>query len=193
MSRNVGTVPSGPRKGPPWSHLRESITPNLDRKSTASPNSFTSTSTRSTMREDKPRRLERICTVAVAEGYLRDEVLVNLDVVGPEVRPGMIMAISAIKSDLAKASSGHGSLNRQIQDANDAVKAVAALAKDHAALGHRYIFVVKDMPKDMKARNQDSEVCIVRHISDAFGMKRGSQVLLTPVSYWYHQSLLPTC
>ncbi|KAJ2967561.1 hypothetical protein NQ176_g9604 [Zarea fungicola] len=133
------------------------------------------------MREDRPRRLERICTVAVAEGYLRDEVLVNLDVVGPEVRPGMLMAISAIKSDLAKAPSGHGSLNRQTQDVNDAVKAVAALAKDQTALGHRYIFVVKDMPKDMKARNQDSEVCIVRHISDAFGMKRGSQVLLTPV------------
>lgn len=182
MSRNVGAAQAGPRRGPPWSHLRESVTPGIDRKATASPSSITSTSTRSTVREDKPNRLERICTVTVPEGYLRDEVLINLDMVGPEVRPGMLMAISAIKSDAGKPSGGHGSLNRQTQDAHDAAKAVAALAKDPAALGHRYIFVVKDMPREMKARNQDSEVCIVKHISDAFGMKRGSQVLLTPVS-----------
>lgn len=182
MSRNLGTAPSGGRNGRPWSHLRESITPGIDRKATASPSSINSTSTRSTVREDRPRRVERICTVAVAEGYLRDEVLVNLDVVGPEVRPGMLMAISAIKSDASKSSAGHGSLSRQTQGVNDTAKAVAALVKDPAALGHRYIFVVKDMPREMKARNQDAEVCIVRHISDAFGMKRGSQVLLTPVS-----------
>ncbi|KAM3518147.1 hypothetical protein NHJ13051_008410 [Beauveria bassiana] len=133
------------------------------------------------MREDRTRRVERICTVVVAEGYMRDEVLLNLDAVRPEVRPGMLMAISAIKSETAKASGGHGSLTRQTQDANEASKAAAALAKDRTALGHRYIFVVKDMPREMKARNQDAEVCIVRHISDAFGMKRGSQVLLTPV------------
>ncbi|KAJ4165241.1 hypothetical protein LMH87_006880 [Akanthomyces muscarius] len=181
MSRNVGAAPSGPRKGPPWSHLREPVTPGIDRKSTASPSSITSTSTRSTLREDRPRRLERICIVVVAEGYMRDEVLLNLDMVGPEVRPGMLMAISAIKSESAKASGGHGSLSRQTHDGNEAAKAAAALAKDRAALGHRYIFVVKDMPREMKARNQDAEVCIVRQISDAFGMKRGTQVLLTPV------------
>ncbi|OAA62311.1 Dishevelled, Egl-10, and Pleckstrin domain protein [Cordyceps fumosorosea ARSEF 2679] len=181
MSRNVGAAPPGQRKGPPWSHLREPVAYGIDRKSTASPSSITSTSTRSTVREDRARRVERICTVVVAEGYMRDEVLLNLDMVGPEVRPGMLMAISAIKSESAKASGGHGSLNRQAHDGTEAVKAAAALAKDRTALGHRYIFVVKDMPREMKSRNQDSEVCIVRHISDAFGMKRGSQVLLTPV------------
>ncbi|TQV96513.1 Dishevelled, Egl-10, and Pleckstrin domain-containing protein [Cordyceps javanica] len=181
MSRNVGAAPSGSRKGPPWSHLREPVTHGIDRKATASPSSITSTSTRSTLREDRSRRLERICTVVVADGYLRDEVLLNLDVVGPEVRPGMLMAISAIKSESAKASGGHGSLNRQPLDGIEAAKAAAVLAKDRAALGHRYIFIVKDMPREMKARNQDAEVCIARHISDAFSMKRGTQVLLTPV------------
>ncbi|KAJ3485342.1 hypothetical protein NLG97_g6833 [Lecanicillium saksenae] len=181
MSRNVGAAPSGARKGPPWSHLREPVTPGIDRKATASPSSITSTSTRSTVREDRPRRVERICTVAVTEGYMRDEVLLNLDAVGLEVRPGTLMAISAIKTDSVKASGGHGSLGRQVHDGNEAARAAAALAKDPAALGHRYIFVVKDMPREMKARNQDAEVCIARHISDAFGMKRSTQVLLTPV------------
>ncbi|EGX94765.1 Dishevelled, Egl-10, and Pleckstrin domain protein [Cordyceps militaris CM01] len=181
MSRNVGATPSGSRKGPPWSHLREPVNYGIDRRATASPSSISSTSTRSTVREDRSRRIERICTVVVAEGYMRDEVLLNLDVVGPEVRPGMLMAISAIKSESTKVLGGHGSLNRQVHDGNEAAKAAAALAKDRTALGHRYIFVVKDMPREMKARNQDAEVCIVRHISDAFAMKRGTQVLLTPV------------
>lgn len=181
MSRNASAGPSGPRKGPPWSHLREPITPGIDRKATASPSSITSTSTRSTVREDRPRRLERICTVAVTDGYMRDEVLLNLDAVGPEVRPGMLMAISAIKTDSVKTSGGHGSLSRQAHDGNEAARAASALAKDPGALGHRYIFVVKDMSREMRARNQDAEVCIARHISDAFGMKRSSQVLLTPV------------
>ena len=156
------------------------MVPSIDRTATASPGSVASNSTHSTVREDRSRRVERICTVAVNDGYMRDEVLLNLDIVGPEVKAGSLMAISAIKGDSAKTT---GSLNKHPVDQNDPSKAAAALAKDPSALGHRYIFTVKDMPKEMKARNQDAEVCIVRHISDAFGMKRGSQVLLTPVRY----------
>jgi hypothetical protein len=37
------------------------------------------------------------------------------------------------------------------------------------------------MPKDMKARQHDVEVYVLKHIADAFGMKKGSQVLLTVV------------
>lgn len=177
MSRFVGAPPPGHRTRHQWSHLRESMVP-IDRAATASPGSVASNSTHSTVKEDVPRRVERICTVAVNDGYMRDEVLVNLDVIGPDVKVGSLMAISAIKGDSAKTT---GSLNKAPLDQNDHLKAAAAIAKDPNALGHRYIFIVKDMPKEMKARNQDAEVCIVRHISDAFAMKRGGQVLLTPV------------
>lgn len=62
-------------------------------------------------------------------------------------------------------------------------------AKDAASGGgarmteaeQRYIFVVKDMPKELKARYPTVEVYVAKHIADAFGVRKGSQVALTPV------------
>ncbi|KND88745.1 Vacuolar membrane-associated protein IML1 [Tolypocladium ophioglossoides CBS 100239] len=182
MSRNAGATPSGPRKGPRWSHLRQSSGTGYDRAPADSPGSPRSVSTHSTTKEDRRRRAERYCHVAVNEGYARDEVLLNLDLLGGDVKPGLLMSITPVKADATRTTSGaYGSMSRQPPEYCDSSKAASGFHADHDCQHNRYIFVAKDMPKEMKARQPDVEVYVVKHIADAFGMKKGSQALLAPV------------
>ncbi|KAM6533521.1 vacuolar membrane-associated protein iml1 [Fusarium falciforme] len=180
MSRNGSTRNPVPRKGPHWSHLRQFSRSSLDRTHTEPLTSPTSVSTHSTIKEEKRTRLERRCTVTVNEGYAKDEVLLNFDLVGGDIRPGTLMCISTVKDDARKPSAGHGSSSKQSQDQNSGAKGGSTCQNGDSA-GFKYVFVAKDMPKDMKARQHDVEVYVLKHIADAFGMKKGSQVLLTVV------------
>ncbi|RDA86092.1 hypothetical protein CP532_1140 [Ophiocordyceps camponoti-leonardi (nom. inval.)] len=163
MSRHLPPTPSGPRKPPPWSHLHLRQPTAFDRASSAEPpGSSCSNSTRSTVREHKLPRAQQYCHVAVNEGYARDEVLLNLQLISVDVRPGSLMSLTPIINDSSRTPSGKQ-------------------APDHCPDNERYIFVVKDMPKELKARQPDVEVYVVKHIADAFGIKKGSQVLLAPI------------
>lgn len=184
MSRNVGAVPSAPRRGPHWSHhLRQSST-NSDRASEASLASPRSMSTHSTIKDakdEKPRKAEHYCAVTVNEGYSRDEVLLNLDLIGGDIKPGTLMSIAVVKSDLSKSSAGYGSYKKLAHEDNSSLRYQNSGPCDPNNLGHQYIFVAKDMPKEVKGRQPEAEVYVVKHIADTFGMKKGSIVLLTPV------------
>jgi hypothetical protein len=119
----------------------------------------------------------------VNEGYIRDEVLLDLDRIGADVKPGALMSIAVVKPEPSRNFSGYGgSSGKQVLDPNGAGKEAGASDGEWEGLGERYIFVAKDMPKDMKSRNMDAQISVVRHIADAFGIKRGSQVVLAPVS-----------
>lgn len=183
MSRNGTAKNPVPRKGPHWSHLRQFSKSSLERIPTESPASLASASTHSTVKEEKRAKIERRCTVAVNEGYSKDEVLLNLDLVGGDVKPGALMCIMAVKEDSRKPSTGHGSSTKQGQDHNSAPKGASMAQGNGDGTGNSYVFVVKDMPQEMKTRQPDVEVYVVKHIADAFGMKKGSQVLLTMVGY----------
>lgn len=183
MSRYAGTVPSAPRRGPRWSHLHQSASANTDRRTIDSPGSPGSSSTHSTIREDKRRKMERCCTVSINDGYAKDEVLLNLDHFGGDIAPGTLMAIVPLKGD-SKSTTAYGSINKHTHEHGDGTRAVSGnFGACDPLFDHTYIFVAKDMPKDMKARLPDAEVHIVKHIADAFLLKRGSHVLLRPVSY----------
>ncbi|EHK22209.1 uncharacterized protein TRIVIDRAFT_122289, partial [Trichoderma virens Gv29-8] len=185
MSRNVGAVPSAPRRGPHWSHhLRQSSSTISDRASEISPASPRSISTHSTVKDikdEKPRKTERYCAVTVNDGYSRDEVLLNLDQIGGDIKPGTLMSIAVLKSESAKSAAGFGSLKKQPHEDNGSLRYQHIGPCDPNSLGDQYIFVAKDMPKETKARNPDIEVQVVKHIADIFGMKKGSIVLLAPV------------
>ncbi|GAB0136890.1 hypothetical protein EsDP_00005176 [Epichloe bromicola] len=182
MSRYAAPNPFGPRKGPRWSHLHQSTSVGFDRGSTKSPSSPDSTSTHSTFREDKRRKSERCCIISVNDGYSKDEALLNLDHFAGHVLPGMLMAIVPLKGDSKNNASGYGSVNKQVIEQLDHSRIASSTFGDHEHdLGHTFIFVARDMTKEMKARHPDVEVHIARHIADAFGLKRGSQVLLRPV------------
>lgn len=189
MSRYAGHNPHGPRRGPRWSHLPQATSTSVtfDRASTESPTSLGSTSTHSTIREDRRRRSERCCTISVSDGFSKHETLLNLDHFVGHVVPGMLMALVPVRGDAkSAAAAGHGSLKKQAIEHLDHPRAASSSVsenehdQDHD-LGHRFIFVVKDMTKEMKARHPDVEVHIARHIADAFGLKNGSQVFVRPV------------
>lgn len=179
MSRNGTSKNPVPRKGPP--HWRQFSRSSLDRTLTEAPVSSASASTHSTIKEETKRtRIERRCTVTVNEGYARDEVLLNFDVVGADIKPGTLMCISTVKDDLRKISAGHSASSKQNQDQNYGSKGMSGTQNGDSAC-FKYFFVAKDMPQETKTRNPDVEVYVLRHIADAFGMKKGSQVLLTIV------------
>jgi hypothetical protein len=150
------------------SHLRQFSRSSHDRtlETTYSNSPGDTASSSSTIRERPSSRLraERTWTVTVNESFARDEVLLNLDAVGDEIKLGSLLAIDVFKAD---------SENKQHQDRKDGGAAACA--------ERRYICVAKDMPRELKARYSTVEVYVAKHIADAFGMRKGTQVTLTPV------------
>ncbi|KAL2153292.1 hypothetical protein VTH82DRAFT_4447 [Thermothelomyces myriococcoides] len=132
-------------------------------------------SSSSTIRERPSSRLssrlraERRWTVTVNESFARDEVLLNLDLMGAgdDITPGSLVAIDVIKADSEKP------LQNQHQSRRDGGTGPCA--------DRRYICIAKDMPKELKARYSNVEVYVAKHIADAFGMKKGTQVTVTPI------------
>ncbi|KAK0641598.1 hypothetical protein B0T16DRAFT_431340 [Cercophora newfieldiana] len=173
-----------PRIQPSWSsHLRQFSRTSVERpmeepsqqskkssqqqQTLLPPPSPDTVSSNSTIR-DRPSsgrsRAERKYTITVNESFARDEVLLNLDLVGDDVTPGSLVAIDVVKAETDKHSHSH-------ERGRDA-------APDS---GKRYICIVKDMPKELKMRYQGVEVYVAKHIADVFGMRKGSQVTLTPI------------
>lgn len=142
-------------------------------------------SSSSTIRERPSSRLssrlraERRWTVTVNESFARDEVLLNLDLMGAgdDITPGSLVAIDVIKADSEKP------LQNQHQSRRDGGTGPCA--------DRRYICIAKDMPKELKARYSNVEVYVAKHIADAFGMKKGTQVTVTPVRPRQRQA--PAC
>ncbi|KAK4235866.1 hypothetical protein C8A03DRAFT_36268 [Achaetomium macrosporum] len=168
-------------KGPNWpNHLRQISRSSLDRSvEKAYSNSPGDTvSSNSTIRERPPSRLssrlrpERRWTVTVNESFARDEVLLNLDLIGDDVKPGSLVAIDVVKADSDKPSQG-AHHKPHLQDRKDGASAGCA--------ERRYICVAKDMPKELKARYSTVEVYVAKHISDVFGLRKGTQVTVTPI------------
>ncbi|KAK1594204.1 domain found in Dishevelled [Colletotrichum navitas] len=195
MSRNASAVPSL-RKGPNWSsHLRQfsrnSLEPPSATSSIDSPRSPDTVSSASTIRGDnssssvKQRRLERRCTITVNEGYSRDEVLLSPDLVKGDVKPGSLVAITVIRSEGDKtATKDHAARSGNASGGTGAGTGASQgdiTTAEGTALGRKYFFVAKEMSKELRSRLPNVDIYVVKHIADAFGMKKGTQVLLTPV------------
>jgi hypothetical protein len=184
--RNASAGVPGPAKGANWpAHLRQfsrTSGTSLDRPSenqygySHSPGDTTSSS--STIRERPSSRLraERRWTITVNESFARDEVLLNLDLVGDDdIKPGSLVAIDLAKPDSEKPTQ-NSHHKQHLQDRKDAASVASA-----ASTERRYICVAKDMPKDLRARYPTVEVYVAKHVADAFNMRKGTQVILTPV------------
>ncbi|KAF6798859.1 vacuolar membrane-associated protein iml-1 [Colletotrichum sojae] len=199
MRSSISATPSMRRGSNLPSHLRQfsrsSLEPPSAASSVESPRSPDTVSSASTIRGDnssssvKQRRLERRCVVGVNEGYSRDEVLLSPELVKGDVRPGSLVAITVIKTegdktatkDHARGAAG-GNAASGTSSTNQADGTFSSsTAADGPALGKKYFFVAKEMSKELKGRLPNVDIYVVKHIADAFGMKKGSQVLLTPV------------
>ncbi|KAL0933353.1 vacuolar membrane-associated protein iml-1 [Colletotrichum truncatum] len=195
--RNGSGPPPSMRKSTNWpSHLRQfsrsSLEPPSATSSVDSPRSPDTVSSASTVRGDnsstsvKQRRLEKRCVVGVNEGYSRDEVLLSPDLVKGEVRPGSLVAITVLKTEGDKtATKDHvrtaGGGNTAGAGANSSQNDATTANAEGPVLGKKYFFIAKEMSKELKCRLPNVDIYVVKHIADAFGMKKGTQVLLTPV------------
>ncbi|KAI1843893.1 hypothetical protein JX266_009949 [Neoarthrinium moseri] len=186
MSRNAtaSPSPSAPRRGPTqWtSHLRQISRTSLDRASLDSPRSPDTASSVSTVRDTRSAKRvpERTCTVSINESLIGDEVLLNVELLGGGIKPGSLMSITPMRPEPDRSSSiNYGSLrpanfHRAFSNPEDP-------HRQDGDAGRKYIFVVKDMSKELRARQPNVEVYVAKHVADAFGMKKGTRVALAPV------------
>ncbi|KAK8091388.1 uncharacterized protein PG998_015203 [Apiospora kogelbergensis] len=176
------TSPTSSRRGP-LSHLRQLSRTSFDKLTLgAAPRSPDTVSSNSTVRNGPKPVAPRSCTVAINESLIptRDEVLLNLDLLGPDIKPGSLMSIIPVKGDQDRtASSNYGSTKASLLHRTN-TGGPDDPAKDPNAR-KRYVFVVKDMAKEVRARNPNIEVLVAKHVGDAFGMRKGTQVTLAPV------------
>lgn len=188
MSRNAAPSSSLARR-PHWPHLRQVSRTSLDKLSIESPRSPDTISSNSTLRaesrDDPHGSTRRKCTVTINESFARDEVLLNLDLFNSNFKPGMLVSIHVLNPEVSKQQSA-------------AAKRLAAQdaarngAPEPAQQPKRYIFVVKDMARELKARFPHVELYVAKQIADVFGIKKGSQVILAPV-YLLPRSTAPCC
>lgn len=106
----------------------------------------------------------------------------------PDAPPKMTAAAASASTPNQSPGTGpnpQSTFSKSQQQAPDnadtASTASAAMAEPDIPANNRYLFVAKDMPKEMKSRLPEAEVSIVKSIADAFTIKKGSQVLLAPV------------
>ncbi|KAI0150360.1 hypothetical protein GGR57DRAFT_193497 [Xylariaceae sp. FL1272] len=147
------TSPSVTRRSSHWtSHLRQFSRSSSDKliEHSQSPDTASLASNSTIRNVQSPQRVaDRLCTVTINESLNRDDVLLNLDIVGAGlIQPGTLMSITPNKSD-------------------DAART--------------YVFVAKDMPKELKSRHPNVEVYVAKHVGDAFNMRKGTQVVLAQV------------
>jgi DEP domain-containing protein 5 len=190
--------PSTPRRGTRRaSHLRQVSNSGSDTPYNSRP--MTATSDTGTVQHDPvPLKLsvERKCVLWVHdEGFSKDEVVLNLGLF-PDVKPGELMAIVGLKTDISIRDfqeKGQGSIHEldalatsmQRERSNSNPRSPGPVngsdSKHDADLGKRYLFIARDMPKEMKTRHPNLEVSVAKHIADVFCLKHRSNVLLTTV------------
>lgn len=185
MSRNNTFSPSAPRRTTQWtSHLRQLSKSSFDKTSESplSPDTLPSNPNNSRQNPNPPKRVnERICSVTINDSIIRDEVLLNLELFGGTIQPGTLMSITAIKSDQDRSQGGQYGSVRQASYHRSSTGPSNDDIKSEGDAGRRYIFVARDMSKELKARYPNIEVYVSKQIGAAFNMRKGTQVVLAPV------------
>ncbi|KKF97605.1 Vacuolar membrane-associated protein iml-1 [Ceratocystis platani] len=118
-------------------------------------------------------------------GYSPDDVLLNFDLVGGEIKPGQLMAMTVVmekeKGTFGEELSRTASGGDKTATGSTGGGAGPPGLSESETYGKRYVFVAKDMPRELKIRHPLIEVYAVKHIADNFGMKKGTSVVLTAI------------
>ena len=139
--------------------------------------------------------IERVCVLwNHDEGFFKDEVVINLDLF-PDVKAGELLAITASKTDARDFQDKAQISKKDVENVANALQRERsnsnprspgrindAHPKHDVDLGKRYLFIAKDMTKDMKAKQPTLQVSVAKHIADLFCLKNRSNVRITMVS-----------
>ncbi|KAH8593446.1 hypothetical protein B0O99DRAFT_547124 [Bisporella sp. PMI_857] len=189
-------LPSTPRRGTfRGSHLRQVSSGSLNSSSTnhnsrqASVSSDTGTAQYAPVPLKTP--IERRCNLWVHdEAFSKDEVVLNMDLF-PEINPGDLIAIVASKADsgvrdfqetvsLRKDSDNLGTAKSYRERSKSNPKSPILYGVKHdAGFGTWYLFIARDIPKELKTKYPTLEISVAKHIADVFCFKHRSNVLLT--------------
>lgn len=179
------------------SHLRQVSNSGSDTTYNSRPVSINS-DTGTIQHDPVPPKLpvERKCTLWVHdEGFSTDEVVLNLSLF-PDVKEGDAVAIVGFKMENSvrdfqdkRQASMHESdtlsaaVARDRSTSNPRSPVAASLNewKHDVDQGKRYLFLARDMTKEMKAKHPGLEVSVAKHIADVFCLKHRSNVLLSTV------------
>ncbi|KAN0096512.1 vacuolar membrane-associated protein-like protein IML1 [Hyaloscypha variabilis] len=192
----MATVPPlTPRRGNQPSHLRQFSNGSFDFKTSSRPP--TAASEAGPVQHDPaPIKLpvERVCILwNHDEGFSKEEVVINLDLF-PEVKAGELLGIVALKTDSVvrdfqeKAQASKKEVDTlatamQRERSNSNPRSPGIVHDNHPKhdvdLGKRYLFIAKDMSKEMKTKQPKLEVSVAKHIADLFCLKHRSSVLIT--------------
>jgi hypothetical protein len=134
----------------------------------------------------------RRCNIWVHdESFSRDEVVINLDLF-PDVKAGELMAIVALKTDsgvrdfVDKAQISNGEPTVLVEQShlnpNSPVPVYGSEGNHDVDHGKKYLFIAKDMPKEIKTRQPNLEISVAKNVADVFNLKHRSNVLVTSVS-----------
>jgi hypothetical protein len=135
--------------------------------------------------------IERRCSLWVhEESFAKDEVVLNLDLL-PGVKPGDLMAIISLKTDSGLRDfqeKAQQTFEKDVENMGTHTQREHSIAQangDHIKhdidMERRYLFIAKDMCKDLKAKHPSLEVSVTKHIADVFGFKQRASVLVTTV------------
>ncbi|TAQ86963.1 hypothetical protein B7494_g4723 [Chlorociboria aeruginascens] len=190
------TQPSTQRRGTlRSSHLRHVSHGSTDLTYASRP--VTPNSSTGTVRHDlHPPKLqvERRCTLWVHdEAFSKDEVVLNLDLF-PEFQVGELMAIAALKTDIGvrdfqdKAQGQDSEMlgvsmhrDRSNSKPRRPSEPNGVDANHSTDLGRRYLFMAKNIPKELKSKHPNLEISVARHIADVFCLRHRSNVLISTV------------
>lgn len=175
------------RRGAPGrSHLRQ--------VSNGSSETFRTDSSTATAIQDASRPMDQSivekCTLWVHEkDFSNEDVVLNLDLF-PMMKEGDLLAIVALKMESSLRdfqdleTSGSTTINSDRNGTNNGLngKGIGTDTKYDVDPAKRYLFVAKDMKKDLKVKHSGLQVSIAKHLADVFMLKHRSSVLLTTVS-----------
>lgn len=124
------------------------------------------------------------------DAFSKEDVLIDLDCF-PTIEAGDLLAIIPCKNGASNGREGQDSTSNSNRgegrtsrldavDLNPAYNDESCRTND-AGIGKRYLFIAKAMPKDVKLKRTAMELSVSKHISDAFGLKHRSNVMLSNV------------
>lgn len=190
-------LPLPPRRGTQRvSHLRQVSNGSSENGSTFTSRPVTSRSSTGTIQHDPaPLKLpvERCCNLWTHDdAFSKEDVILNLDLF-PEVKAGDLMAIIPLKTDSGlrdfqdpkqdfDSVTSSGQFGKHILNQSGHGHRRKSSRHD-VGFGKRYLFLAKEMPKELKLKSPGLEISLAKPIADVFNLKHRSNVLLCTVCF----------
>jgi hypothetical protein len=147
---------------------------------------------------EESQRTERRCLLWVHDDqFSKEDVVLNVDLFpAGSLKPGVLMAITALKADttvkeypVREPTGRKGAQTLSVshdpvengEDQKSSTGSFGGESQQDMDSETQYLFAANDMGKEMRLKHPNLEVSIAKRVADVFGFKHRSNVLLTTV------------